>query len=65
MRTLRILCGIAILLTTLHLGHAVYHYYVGTAAEGAHDPVFWAGIATASLVGMFSLIGAGLLLFRR
>lgn len=61
MRVLRIICGIAILLNALHLGHAIQHFY---SLDPDHGAGFWAGIAAAAAVGVLSFTG-GCLLIRR
>jgi hypothetical protein len=61
MRTLQILSGISVLLLVLHFTHVLHHFFL----EAPHDsPVFWAGMVTAVVVWVLSLIGGCLLLKR-
>jgi predicted small integral membrane protein len=64
MRILHVVCGIAVLLNALHLTHAIHHFSSAASSQDVQSPFFWAGIATASLVGTLSFIG-GILLLKR
>ena len=64
MRILNILSGVAVLLVTLHLAHALHHFYTHSSHQDVQSPFFWAGMAVAGAVGIFSLVGGCLLLAR-
>ncbi len=62
MRVLNILCGLAVLFTTLAFAHLLHHHFLG--AHGAYDLAFVAGWAILVIVAILSFIG-GCLLLRR
>jgi hypothetical protein len=65
MRILNIVCGVSVVLTTLHSAHLLQHHFWGDAPPGVvHSPAFWAGLAVVAVMAIFSLIGGGLLLKR-
>lgn len=63
MRGLNIVCGIAVLLETLHFAHAIHHF-TSHAPNEFHGAYVWGAMAVAVAVGVLSLIG-GILLLRR
>jgi hypothetical protein len=65
MRILNIVCGVAVILTTLHSAHLLQHHFWGDAPHDVvYSPAFWAGLAIVAVLGIFSLIGGCLLLKR-
>jgi hypothetical protein len=62
MRILNIMCGLAVLLTTLAFGHLIHHFFTHSPAEALHQPAFWAGMSFAVVVGIFAFIGGCLLI---
>ena len=63
-RILNILSGVAVLFTTLALGHLLHHYFLNASTGDLHSPAFLASFAAAVAVEIFSVIGACLLIRR-
>lgn len=64
MRALYILSGTAVLITSLHLVHAIHHFYAIGSHEGLHGLALWSAILAAIVIDVLSFIG-GCLLLRR
>ena len=62
MRTLQIVSGLAVLLTTLHMAHGIHHFIAHASDFQLHGFPLWGGAALGFVVEVFSLIGACLLL---
>lgn len=62
MRALRIAAGIAVLLNAIHLIHAIHHFTVMNAPNGAGG---WSAIAAAVVLDLLSFAGGFLLLWQR
>ncbi|HUK23342.1 MAG TPA: hypothetical protein VLV49_02090 [Terriglobales bacterium] len=63
MRILRIACGIAVLLTSLHLVHGLHHFLIH--ADGMNRLALWAGASLGAIVIVLAFTGGILLLSRR
>jgi hypothetical protein len=59
MRSLRIVCGIAVLLSALHFIHLLHHAFAMNMPHGAG---FWALFLLAIVIDLFCFIGGYLLL---
>jgi hypothetical protein len=59
MRTLQILSGFAVLLTTMAYGSLAYHYY---ESAPHNNPILWVGTLFAIVIGILSFVGGCLLL---
>jgi uncharacterized membrane protein len=56
---LRILSGIAVLLTSLHFVHGIHHFY---SLNGVHGVALWTAMIFATVIDVFAFIGGCLLL---
>jgi hypothetical protein len=63
-RILNMVCGVAVLILTLHFLHLLHHFLDHTTDPSARTPAFWAGFSAAIVLGVFSFLG-GCLLLRR
>ena len=64
MRALNIICGIAVIITTLHLAHGMHHFLSATSHEGMHEIALYSVMTLAVAIWVLSLVGGGLLLRR-
>ncbi len=59
MKTIRVVSGIAVLLTALHFAHAIHHFFSMNPQRG---PGVWAGITFAVILDALAFVGGYLLL---
>jgi len=59
MRILNLVCGIAVLLVTLHFSHGIHHFVTHHMAQGAGN---WAAVVAAGVLWVLSFIGGCLLI---
>jgi hypothetical protein len=62
---LKIICGICVVLVSLHLVHALHHFHSMAIHDGMSASALWGGLALGTLIGIFSLTGGILLLMRK
>jgi len=65
MRALRIICGLAVIITTVHLAHGIHHFHAHSMQDGMHGITLWGSTALAVVIGTLSLIGGVLLIVRK
>jgi hypothetical protein len=65
MRALRIICGIAVIVTTVHLAHGIHHFHSHSMQDGFRGIALWGSTALAVVIGALSLIGGVLLIVRK
>lgn len=63
MRALKIVCGVAVVILSLHMVHAIHHFHHMQNEMSAG--LFWGGIALAVLMDALSLVGGIVLLMGR
>jgi len=63
LRVLNVICGLAVMLVSLHLVHAIHHF-VSRPPRDVSGATIWMGAALAAVIGVFSFVG-GCLLIRR
>jgi hypothetical protein len=59
MQILKILSGVAVLLTALHFAHAIHHFY---SVDPMHGFGFWSGLLLAVIIDILTFWGGYLLL---
>ena len=64
MRALNIVCGIAVLILSLHMLHAIHHF-VSHSPEDFHGAGFVALLVGGIAVDILSFVGGCLLVIRR
>ncbi len=64
MRALKIICGLAVIITTVHLAHGIHHFHSHAMHDGMQGIALWGSTALAVIIGTLSLIGGVLLIFR-
>jgi hypothetical protein len=64
MRALNIICGIAVLILSLHMVHAIHHF-VSHSPEDFHGAGFVALLVAGIAVDILAFIGGCLLIIRR
>ena len=64
MRALKIICGLAVIVTTLHLAHGIHHFQAHSMQNGMHGIALWGSMALAVVTGILSLVGGVLLIVR-
>ena len=65
MRALRIICGLAVIITTVHLAHGIHHFHAHSMQNGMQGIALWGSTALAVVIGTLSLIGGVLLIVRK
>jgi hypothetical protein len=63
MRALNMVCGIAVLILSLHMVHAIHHF-ISHPPDEAHGAVFFCVLVAGIAIGVLSFIG-GILLVKR
>ena len=64
MRALNVICGIAVLLLSLHMVHAIHHF-IATSTHENYGAVFICLLIAGVGVDILSFIGGCLLILRR
>jgi hypothetical protein len=62
MRILKFVSGVGVLFTSLAYVHLLHHYFMNASSADVHDLRFLGSMTAAAAAGVFSLIGAFVLL---